>query len=364
MSSYQRTQIDLLPLPTPQHEELPYLLDDFSLALHLGIRCRTLWWCIHNKKNMYRLFYIPKSDGSARCIHNPKKPLKFIQRRIYQVILKKVPLLDCVGAYVPRRGCLESAKRHTGHAIRIGMDLKDFFPSHRRARVRHFFIDCCGYTHQVSSILAELCTAPDLAAYRDAIAAATSDTENIKIKHHFVPQGSPASPSLCNLIAQESLDKTLLAAITDEGWVYTRYSDDLTFSHPENKSRREVDVFLQRVKTIINDAGYRIHAKKTKIQRYWHRQHMLGIVVNQHPNIPRETYRLYRSILCNCYNHGFEINASRYGHCDKGFIAHLRGKISYFKSVNESKGLKLEQQLKRAIVKEFGEDFDENAGTY
>ena len=350
MSSYLETTVIELSIPTQVRSEIPFIVDDFTLALHLGVRCKTLWACVITKENLYKRFSIRKSNGKRRILHAPMRILKYVQKRIDQVILKKLPVLDCVGAYVTGRSCRYSAERHSGHAVRIGMDLKDFFPTHTKAQVRRFFHETCGYSHFVSGLLADVCTTVD------KIPADKSKLFGETRKRHFVPQGSPASPSLCNLMAQERLDKPLLAFLEGTGWVYTRYSDDLTFSHPEEKSRKEVDAFIDRVRHFIRLGGYRTNMRKTKVQRRVWRQKMLGMVVNEHPNIPRDVFYRYKAILYNCIRDGFLVNAIRYGQgfedAPQSFPSHLQGKISYFHTVNPTKAKKLSVLLARAVAAE------------
>lgn len=310
-------------IPTrPAFPQLPILLDDFTVALRLGIQCKTLWWILKTKQNRYKVFTIPKSDGSKRFLHNPCNTLKFVQRRILQLILQPIPVLPCVGAYVEGKRCVDSAKEHVNKQIRIGLDLKNFFPSHSRAMVRWFFHKHVGYSYYASSLLADLCTAKE-------------GTRN------FVPQGSPCSPTLCNLIAQERLDRRLLKYLTPRGWAYTRYSDDLSLSHADKKSPEAVNKVIADVTDIISRAGYVVNRKKKKIQRAHHRQKMLGVVVNKKISIPRQDYRYYRAVLTNCIHAGFEYNALRYNMDVGAFPAHLRGKISYYLSIDPVKGQRL-----------------------
>lgn len=330
MSSYKQTELTTIQVPPSIVDGAPFIFDDYSLALRLGVRCRTLWYCIQRKRQRYKIFTIPKSNGKKRVIHNPDRVLKFIQRMIVRRLLQQQPLSECVGAYVTGRSCKDAAERHVGHAVRIGMDLKDFFPTHSRGRVRWFFHNYFGYSQYVSGLLGDLLTAP------------------FGTKHK-VPQGSPASPALCNLMAQESLDKPILERLEGTGWVYTRYSDDLTFSHPEDKPRNEVNRLIKDVRRLIQKAGYKTNLKKTKIQRRWRRQKMLGMVINEKTSIPRETYRRYRAILHNCLQHGFEPNEVRYAWEGTGtFKEHLQGKISYFKSIDPVKAAKLDEVYKAA----------------
>jgi retron-type reverse transcriptase len=340
MSSYKKATLSTIPIPSLS-EEFPFVFDDFSLALHLGVRCKTLWYCVTNKKWMYKTFSIRKANGKLRTIHDPKNILKYVQRRINAVILQRYPLLDCVGAYVPGKGCRDSAARHAGHAIRVGLDVKDFFPTHHRTWVRNFFMRTFGYSHFVSGLLAELCTA------QEKLKRVVGDKE----WRHFVPQGSPASPTLCNLMAQEAFDMPLLRNLEGTGWVYTRYADDLTLSHPEPQSRAAVDKLIDDVYALMMRAGYTPHRKKLKVQRQGRQQRMLGMVVNEKPNIPQVTYKKYRAIVFCCLKDGFYLPALRYGYDPpEGFVSHLQGKISYFYSINPQKAEKLAVVLEQAKI--------------
>jgi retron-type reverse transcriptase len=324
---------------------IPYIIDDFSLAMHLNVRCRTVWYCVQRKRDLYKTFRIPKANGKVRVIHNPARVLKYIQKKVDQVILKPLPLNDCVAAYVPGKSCRDSAEKHVGQGVRIGMDLKDFFPSHSRARVRWYFTTL-GYSRFVAGILSDLCTVGE--PRKDG----SKTPEGHPRLRHSVPQGSPASPSLCNLIAQKVLDEPLLKGLEGTGWVYTRYSDDLTLSHPDDLSRKVVDGVIEYVRQCIQAGGYRTNPKKTKVQRRWRRQKMLGMVINEKTSIPRETYRKFRSLLWNCIHHGFEPNSVRYGWDEPtSFPSHLQGKVSYFKSIDASKAAKLDALLQLAIQK-------------
>lgn len=351
MSSYQDLELTAITLPPPEllQQPIPYLIDDFALALHLGMRCKTLWFGVTRRDYLYHIFSIPKANGKRRLIHNPHPVMKFIQRRIDHVILKPLPLHPCVGAYVVGKSCKDTATKHVGQGVRIGMDLQDFFPSHTAARVRGFF-HSLGYSQFVSGILASLCTAP----FRKR-----DQTAEKKFTYR-APQGSPASPSLCNLIAQLALDQAVLRVLGPEGWTYTRYSDDLCLSHPMDLTRQDVDDTLETMRRLITQAGYRTNLAKTKVQRRWRRQKMLGIVVNEKVSIPRDEYRKYRALLHNCLMQGWLVNALRFGWDPiETFHDHLRGKICYIKHIDLAKGTKLEE-LYTKVIEKHGTGCDEN----
>lgn len=352
MSSYRQTTVTQIEIPKPlAHVDLPFIIDDFSLALHLGIRCKTLWYCITGGRALYHRFTIRKASGKLRYIYNPNDRLKFVQKKLDKVVLRKLPLLDCVGAYVNGKSCRDNAQQHVKKGVLVKMDLSDFFPSHSRARVRHFLRDELGYSHYVADLMASLCTV----------------TENINTKdgekkvRTIVPQGSPASPQLCNLIAQSTLDIPLLYALEKiGGWTYTRYADDLVLSHLKDVSHEDVNDIIKLVTSCVHKANYRVNYRKLRIVRRWHRQKTLGIVVNECTNIPSDVYRHYRAIIHNCLEQGFTVNAIRYSdeYIDSpaAFASHLLGKCHYFHSVNSTKANKLMTTLGLAMTKHRGVD--------
>ena len=304
--------------------------------MHLGIRCKTLWFLILCRKTLYHRFVIKKASGGHRVLHAPDTRLKYVQGQIYHRILKHIPTLPCVGAYVEGVSCIDNAAQHVGQGVKIGMDLKDFFPSHRRKKVQSYFQDHLGYSQYVAGLLSALCT----------VVEPMKDPEGKIYDLSFVPQGSPASPTLCNLIAQERIDKSILSYTQPLGWAYTRYSDDLTFSHPEALPKEVLKNFLQEIYKTVNTGGYMVNYKKTKIQYYWRKQKMLGIVVNEKLNIDSEEFGKYRNILFNCVKHGLTPNAQRFGWFpEETFINHLKGKVNYFSQVNPVRTAQLKRRL-------------------
>ena len=54
-----------------------------------------------------------KPDGTKRVLFVPSDPLKLLQRKVYDHILSKVPLLACVLGGVKGRSPIENAAMHT-----------------------------------------------------------------------------------------------------------------------------------------------------------------------------------------------------------------------------------------------------------
>jgi RNA-directed DNA polymerase len=338
MSSYANTRVDLAEFSDMPQFKLPICIDDMSLAHHLGIRNRTMWWLIRAKvhddpkKQCYEVFDIPKRGGAGRRggkrnIQNPIPRLKTLQRLILGRFLQGVPLGEHVGAYGPGRSCMDTAQQHVGRSVIISLDIRDFFPSIKRSMIRNYF-KWVGYNHSVAGYLADLMT------YKN-----------------FVPQGSPSSGLISNIIADFRFDQQVIAALSkvDPGWRYTRYSDDIDISHSEAQTQETVNEIVALVRDILDNAGFRLNTKKTKVEPYYRQQKVLGVVVNEKPNIPRREYDHIRCMIHNCVMHGFETQVAR---ARKGSVnalkSHIRGKLSFFSQIDTQKAEALKAKFELA----------------
>ena len=236
--------------------------------------------------------------------------LKNVQKNILARILGNVPVGKHVGAYVPGKSCLDTANQHVKKGVIISLDIKNFFTSVRRAMVRHT-LHSYGYNHLVSSLLSAL-----------------------MCYTNFVPQGSPTSGYITNLVADQRFDQAIIEDLGTE-WTYTRYSDDIDISHNNMQPRERIMEVIKLVERHVNKAGFRLNEDKTKLEPYWHQQRILGIVVNEKTNIPRHVYNRLRCWIHNCLVHGFESQYRRAGQLSAGMLeSHVRGKLSYLHQID------------------------------
>ncbi|WP_058633019.1 reverse transcriptase domain-containing protein [Microbacterium oxydans] len=93
-----------------------------------------------------------------------------------------------------------------------------------------------------------------------------------------LPQGAPTSGALANAVGFR-LD-TMLQKIADaNGLVYTRYSDDLTFSSPASFNRAVVPKLVAQVEKSISLSGFQVHKKKTRLVPPGARKIVLGLLL-------------------------------------------------------------------------------------
>lgn len=324
MSSYTETRADVVEFLPGIKYGMPLAICDRSLAYHIGIHNKTLWFLVNPSSKLYTSFSVPKRGKSKgfRPIHDPDKRLKRTQRVFLARFLNKVPLGDHVGAYVIGRSCLDTAKQHVKSSVIISMDIKDFFPSVRRAAVRKCF-KSYGYNHRVASLMSSL------VSFRGSL-----------------PQGAPTSGAVANLVADWAFDRHILRDLVTlhPGWRYTRYSDDIDISHTEKRPKAELLEVINCVRVRLSAAGFEVNNAKTKTETYWTRQTVLGVVVNEKPNVARFEYERIKAIIHNCLVDGFTSQARRAGCRSAGnLVSHLRGKLSYFQQIAPHKAAKLRQ---------------------
>jgi hypothetical protein len=138
-------------------------------------------------------------------------------------------------------------------------------------------------------------------------------------------------------------DCRLTGLAESAGARYTRYADDLAFSGGEDFERR-VKRFSWHVAAILQEEGFEVHHRKTRIMRQGVRQHLAGVVTNRRLNVWRQDFDRLKAILTNCVRHGPE-SQNREGHVD--FRAHLTGRVAWVESINPEKGKRLRAILDR-----------------
>lgn len=282
---------------------LPPLASPLALAQAMGIALPELkFLCFHRevaRTTHYRRFTLPKKTGGERTISAPMPRLKRAQYWVLDNVLAKVPLHGAAHGFVPGRSIVSNAAPHTGKAVVINLDLKDFFPSVTYPRIKGVF-RALGYGEHVATTLALLCS-------ENAADELEVDGERFfvggKGRDRVLPQGAPTSPMLTNILCRR-LDRRLKGLAAKLGFTYTRYADDLTFSAaPEGTT--QVGQLLRRVHHVLRDEGF-THPDKQRVMRASSRQEVTGIVVNEKPSVSRTERRRLRAALHTAQRKGLE----------------------------------------------------------
>jgi reverse transcriptase-like protein len=124
-----------------------------------------------------------------------------------------------------------------------------------------------------------------------------------KVNKNVLPQGSPVSPVITNIVCQK-LDFLLTGVAKRFNLKYTRYADDITFSSNKNVFKEGSD-FLNELKRIIDDQNFHIKESKVRLQQTYYRQEVTGLIVNTGVNISRDYVKQIRMWLYywECYGY-------------------------------------------------------------
>ena len=365
-------RFDKISLPdfTKQPQNLPPLFDAYSLAYAIGVAPKTVTYLLKadpefrgknqkakgkkltfvknnlyrdlavqippegaptalRKDNMYKTMQIPKkTPGEFRILHDPHIILKHVQRQLLDRLLSSLEMPDYVTGFMKDVSIVDTAKQHTQKEVVCCVDIHDFFPSVKEIMIRECMMSY-GWPENVARMISELCT-----------------------YHNFLPQGAPTSPVVSNLVAYHRFDKDIKKLADANGFVYSRYADDLVFSTKDTDTKYTgvVDNFLYEVETVLARAGFKISDDKTKIMRKGSAQMVLGqSVPNAQPTLPGKKYYLLRAIVHNCLTQGIEEQAKRSKQTPTSFIRTVKGHLNFLRNVDPVKFGKLQPQFETAL---------------
>ncbi|MDE0685085.1 MAG: retron Ec67 family RNA-directed DNA polymerase/endonuclease [Candidatus Poribacteria bacterium] len=247
----------------------------------------------------YYTFEIPKRNGEMRVINAPQPRLKMLQRRLADTLYRCVT--DIYGeppnrllshGFLRSRSIFTNASLHKNRRYVLNMDLKDFFPSFNFGRVRGYFMKDNRFElhERVATIIAQ-----------------------IACHNNELPQGSPCSPIITNLIGH-LLDVRLVRFAQQNKCSYSRYADDITFSTnlkefpaelalPTDESSQNWQLSAALLSEIHN-AGFEVNKDKTRMQFRGSRQTTTGLIVNRKVNVRSEYYKNVRAICHQLFSTG------------------------------------------------------------
>jgi len=282
-----------------------------SLERDLGISAKTLYAVSNNIGKHYYKAKLPKKSGGYRNLSVPDEVLKTIQKRIADVLLIHMPVSRYAKAYRFGSSTLRNAKHHVGKQIVLKLDILHFFDSIRYSAVKEKAFPEEIYAEPLRILLTMLCY------HKDAL-----------------PQGAPSSPAITNIILYE-FDELVGQWCREQGIVYTRYCDDMTFSG--NFDPAEV---IRFVRLELKKMGFLLNEQKTRIQRLGQQQTVTGIVVNEKLSIPADYRRKLRQELYYCRKFSIQEHLQKIGLeiPEDTYRMQLLGKVNYVLQVHPDDG--------------------------
>jgi len=272
---------------------IPDFADAAALAAAMKLEVGKLRFLAYNRRvskvSHYQRFYMKKKSGGQRLIAAPMPMLKSAQYWVLENILNKIPVHEQAHGFKADSSIVTNALPHLGQDVVVNLDFKDFFPTVNFVRVKGVFTNL-GYSSHIATILAALCTEPDVDQLE-------MDGINYFVAKgpRLLPQGAPTSPMITNILCYK-LDKRLAGLANKNGYQYSRYADDLSFS-ASGESTENLTKLLWAVRQVTKDEGFVLHPEKLRIMRKGARQEVTGLVVNEQLGISRKNLRKFRALL-------------------------------------------------------------------
>lgn len=314
-----------------KENQMPVIETDKELASFLNLDYNVLRYLVYHRDvitfdNYYR-FDVPKRNGGTRHIAAPKTHLKAAQRQILDQILQKAEVSSVSHGFIKSKSVITSAKAHKAcPGVLINIDLENFFPTITFERVRGLF-QSFGYSGYIASLLAMICT------YCERMPLEIKgETKYIKTSDRILPQGSPASPMITNIICRQ-MDKRINGLCRKTGLTYTRYADDMSFSYNGDIDGLNIGSFLNSINKIIEEEGFHINKEKTHVSRKNNRQYITGIVINNEEiGVPKKWVKILKASI-----HNAQKLKNSGGSVPSGTQLEISGKIAWLRSVNEKR---------------------------
>lgn len=289
-----------------------------DLAHYLNIPPSKITYILFKKgvDSYYTEFEIPKKSGDPRRICAPTGDLKGVQRQLADALWEhQKSVYEELGikpnishAFEEGKSIITNAKIHRNKRFVVNVDLKDFFDSIHIGRVCGFFEKNkhFAFPHEVAVTIAQL------ACYKGKL-----------------PQGSPTSPIITNLICQV-LDMHLLSLAKRYRLDYTRYADDMTFSTNDKTFLEKWDLFYSELEKKVIKAGFSINEKKTRITFRDSKQVVTGLVVNKKISVDHSYYRKVRAMAHSLYTNGsYSIDGI------EGNVRQLEGRFAFIDQIEK-----------------------------
>jgi len=232
---------------------------------------------------IYKKFKIPKNSGGSREIAQPARATKYIQSLLIQLLLKELPVHQCVTAYKKGSSIKRNAEAHVKNPYLSKFDFKDFFTSiigsdiknHIQRSVNHDFSN-----QDLDDIVRITCKKTN---YRDGF--------NLSV-------GAPSSPMISNTILYE-FDTLVSDWCKENDFIYTRYADDLSFSTKVKGRTSLIEPFITEVLASLEYPKLELNNKKTIHLSKKHQRRVTGLILSNEGTVSlgRSKKRLISSMI-------------------------------------------------------------------
>lgn len=296
-----------------------------DLADILKCKLNTLiYYCKYKQSSKcYTSFLLKKKSGGERFIVAPNKQLKYIQKRLSDILYGIYSPKKIATGFIKERSIATNALVHANKRVVLNIDIADFFNTIHFGRVLGIFSK-----------------PPFNFSYNIAVSIT-----QLVCYNGMLPQGAPTSPIISNFVCR-TLDNDLATLSHKYKILCTRYCDDITFSTKAKELPLSI-AYLYNGRVVIGEElnhifeknKFKLNYSKIRLQNLHSRQMVTGVVVNEKPNILNWKYRKFRTVLHYTYCNGLKKGAEKNGYVMDGkpdeekFNSYLRGTINYYKMI-------------------------------
>lgn len=291
-----------------------------------------------DRKSLYREFYIPKRSGGLRKIDAPNDELKDALRDFKSILEMDFGALyhTAAYAYVKNRCTIDAIKRHQANKSKwfLKTDFSNFFGS-----------TTLEFTMRMLSMIFPFSEVVKTERGKNALERALS----LGFLNGGLPQGTPLSPMLTNLISIP-IDHRLAQYFSERHMVYTRYADDMLISCACNFRYNEV---VDHINEIIKEFGapWVIKPQKTRYGSIAGSNWNLGVMLNKDNQITigHEKKKQFKAIIYN-YLRDYK-NGVRWDISD---VQTLQGLMSYYVMVERANIVHIIININKKLNMNFG----------
>jgi len=269
-------------------------------------------------ESYYETFQIPKHSGGMREINAPTGPLKVMQYKMLTLLQDKFMSLphNSAYAYVPGRSTKDALEVHQKNNSKwfLHLDIKDFFPSCNQAFVQQQLKQIFPYGYLTNQAFDGIMELLKVCFLNDAL-----------------PQGTPVSPFLTNLIMLP-IDDVLSKHFKDfagQNFVYTRYADDIILSCKYAFDYLLVENTVDILFTTLN-TPFKLKRTKTHYGSSAGRNWNLGLMLNKDNNI---TIGYKKKERIRATLHAFIMDLKNGNHWSIIRIQEMQGLFSYYSKI-------------------------------
>lgn len=260
----------------------------------------------------YTTFQIPKKTHGYRTIDAPNADLSRDLRFVSNLLKYELRMLphNAAWAYTHGRSVVSAMQQHTDNESKwyLKLDLHNFFgscnPDFIYKQLKQLYpIGIDGYEKIITDII------------------------SLGTKDGGLPQGTPLSPILTNLIMipiDYKITKALRQLDSTQRYVYTRYADDIIISA---KYKFDYTKVVAAIADVLKDTPLQLNEEKTRFGSSSGRNWNLGVMCNK-DNKTTVGYKRKQKLKAAIHNY-LNTNSG----WNKGDVEWLQGQLSWLHAV-------------------------------